>query len=253
MGNIKILDCTLRDGGYCNQWKFGSNNIKAIVNGLTESGIDIIECGFLTNRVGYNPDVSKFTSISEIAKVIPLDRKGSMYVCMVNYGEFYLEDIPQYDGTSVDGVRVAFHKKDMKEAVNFCFALKQKGYSVFMQAMVSLSYTDEEFLNLIKLSNDLNPFAFYIVDSFGVMKRKDLIRLFYVVEHNLKEGIEIGYHSHNNMQLAFSNSQLFLEQNTSRDIIIDSTLMGIGRGAGNLSTEMIVRYLNFKYSVNKIK
>lgn len=244
MGNIKVLDCTLRDGGYCNQWQFGFGNIKSIISGLTESGVDIIECGFLTNRVDYNTDVSKFTTIGEIAKVIPSDRKASMYVCMVNYGEYRLEDFPVYDGTSVDGIRVAFHKKDLKGAISLCEGLKHKGYTVFMQAMVSLSYTDEEFLNLIKLSNELSPYAFYIVDSFGVMKRKDLIRLFYVVEHNLKDGIAIGYHSHNNMQLAYSNAQSLVDIRTNKDIIFDSSVFGMGRGAGNLNTELFVEYLN---------
>ncbi len=244
MGNIKVLDCTLRDGGYCNQWQFGFDNIKAITSGLTESGIDIIECGFLTNRVDYNPEISKFATIDEIAHVMPADRKGCMYVCMVNYGEYRLEDFPVFDGSSVDGIRVAFHKKDMKEAIELCCGLKRKGYKVFMQAMVSLSYTDEEFLNLIKLSNELEPYAFYIVDSFGVMKRKDLIRLFYVVEHNLKEDISIGYHSHNNMQLAYSNAQALVDIRTNKDIIFDSSVFGMGRGAGNLNTELFVEYLN---------
>lgn len=244
MGNIKVLDCTLRDGGYCNQWQFGFDNIKTIVSGLTESGIDIIECGFLTNRVEYNPDISKFSTIGEVSNVIPSDRKESMYVCMMNFGEYELEAIPPYDGTSVDGIRVAFHKKNMHEAIELCYGLKEKGYAVFMQAMVSLSYTDEEFLELIRLSNELNPYAFYIVDSFGVMKRKDLIRLFYEVEHNLKNGIIIGYHSHNNLQLAYSNAQALVDIRTNKDIVLDSSIFGMGRGAGNLNTELFVEYLN---------
>lgn len=244
MGKIKVLDCTLRDGGYCNQWQFGFDNIKTIVRGLTDSGIDIIECGFLTNRVGYNSDVSKFTTIEEISHVIPSERKGAMYVCMMNFGEYKLENIPVYDGTSVDGIRVAFHKKNMEEAISLCYGLKEKGYAVFMQAMVSLSYTDEEFLHLIKLANSLRPYAFYIVDSFGVMKRKDLIRLFYVVEHNLEDGIVIGYHSHNNLQLAYSNAQALVDILTNKDVIIDSSVFGMGRGAGNLNTELFVEYLN---------
>jgi len=244
MSSIKVLDCTLRDGGYCNQWQFGFDNIKTIVGGLTESGIDIIECGFLTNRVTYNQDVSKFTTIEQIGQVIPSDRRGSMYVSMMNFGEYRLEDIPPYDGSSVDGIRVAFHKKNMNEAISLCYGLKEKGYAVFMQAMVSLSYSDEEFLQLIRLANDLNPYAFYIVDSFGVMKRKDLIRLFYVVEHNLKDGIVIGYHSHNNLQLAYSNAQSLVDIRTNKDIILDSSVFGMGRGAGNLNTELFVEYLN---------
>lgn len=244
MGGILVLDCTLRDGGYCNEWKFGEKNIKKIVNGLVEAGIDIIECGFLTNRVAYNAEVTKYTQIQEVSRMIPQNRQGKEFVCMVNYGEYNLEDIPEYDGTSIDGLRVAFHKKDMIEALKFAKGIKKKGYKVFIQAMVSLSYSDEEFLDLINRVNAFEPYAFYIVDSFGVMKRNDLQRLFYLVEHNLKQGICIGFHSHNNMQLAYSNAQTLVDTRTSRELIIDSSVYGMGRGAGNLNTELFVDYLN---------
>ena len=110
--------------------------------------------------------------------------------------------------------------------------------------MVSVSYSDEEFLDLIKRVNDIEPYAFYIVDSFGMMKRKDLTRFFYLVEHNLKESIFIGFHSHNNMQLAYSNAQSLVDMHTDRGMIIDSSVYGMGRGAGNLNTELFVEYLN---------
>ena len=110
--------------------------------------------------------------------------------------------------------------------------------------MVSLSYTDEEFLDLIRRVNELEPYAFYIVDSFGMMKRKDLTRLFYLVEHNLNEKIKIGFHSHNNMQLAYSNAQSLVDLHSDRELIIDSSVYGMGRGAGNLNTELFVQYLN---------
>lgn len=244
MGNIRVLDCTLRDGGYCNQWAFGKNNTKKIIGGLVEAGIDIIECGFLTNNVVYNEDITKYTTLQEVAHMIPDDREGRLFVCMVNYGEYNLEDLPDYDGSSIDGLRVAFHKKDMIPALEFCKGIKAKGYKVFVQAMVSLSYSDEEFLDLINRANQFEPYAFYIVDSFGVMKRNDLIRLFYMVEHNLKKGISIGYHSHNNMQLAYSNAQALIDIRTNCDIIVDSSIFGMGRGAGNLNSELFVEYLN---------
>lgn len=110
--------------------------------------------------------------------------------------------------------------------------------------MVSLSYTDEEFLDLICCVNELEPYAFYIVDSFGMMKRKDLTRLFYLVEHNLNENIKIGFHSHNNMQLAYSNAQSLVDLHSDRELIIDASVYGMGRGAGNLNTELFVQYLN---------
>lgn len=244
MKNVKVLDCTLRDGGYCNQWKFGKDNIRRIFEGLVESGIDIVECGFLTNKVNYDENITKYTTLQEVAAVIPQNREHKLFVCMVNYGEYDIDDIPVYDGSSVDGLRIAFHKKDMISALEYCKAIRDKGYKVFIQAMVSLSYSDEEFLKLISLSNEILPYAFYIVDSFGVMKQKDLIRLFYMVEHNLNLGIAIGYHSHNNMQLAYSNAQALVDIRTNHEVIFDSSVYGMGRGAGNLNTELFVEYLN---------
>ena len=244
MGFLKVLDCTLRDGGYCNEWRFGNRNTKTIAASLVEANVDIVELGFLTNRVSYDPEVTKYTDLAQMAAMIPTDRAGKLFVCMVNYGEFELEQLPEYDGSSVDGIRVAFHKRDRYEALRFCEGIKNKGYKVFIQAMVSLNYTDEEFLELIRLSSAFMPYAFYIVDSFGVMKRRDLLRLFYTVEHNLAQGIAIGYHAHNNMQLAYSNAQALVDIRTNRDRIIDSSVFGMGRGAGNLNTELFVAYLN---------
>lgn len=252
MENVNILDCTLRDGGYCNQWRFGKNNIIKIINGLVEAGINIIECGFFTNKVQYNTEIAKFTTMEEIAEILPRNRQNKLFVCLINYGEYEPDEIPQYDGTSLDGFRIAFHKKDMVSALEFCKKIKQKGYKVFVQPMVSLNYSDEEFLELIRTVNEFEPYAFYIVDSFGVMKQKDLVRLFYMVEHNLKESITIGYHSHNNMQLAYSNAQALVDIRKKRNMIIDSSIFGMGRGAGNLNTELFVEYLNDNFSTNYI-
>ena len=244
MNKIHVLDCTLRDGGYCNEWRFGFDNAKRITSGLVESNIEIIECGFITNKVSYDPDVTKFTTIEEITDIIPKNRAGRVFVAMMNYGEYNVDDLPAYDGSSIDGIRVAYHKKNRYEALELCKKIKEKGYLVFIQAMVSLSYSDEEFLEMIKIVNELEPYAFYIVDSFGMMKGKDLTRLFYMVEHNLKDKIWIGFHSHNNMQLAYSNAQRLTTVQTSRNLIIDSSIMGMGRGAGNLNTELFIEYLN---------
>lgn len=244
MNLVQVLDCTLRDGGYCNQWDFGFHNACKITSGLVEANIDIIECGFLTNRMAYQPNMTKFTSIEQISAVIPQNRNNKLFLVMINYGEYDAEDLPDWDGSSVDGIRVAFHKKDMQNALAFCEKVREKGYKVFIQAMVSLCYSDDEFLDLIRRVNRLKPYAFYIVDSFGMMKNKDLIRLFYMVEHNLESDIWIGFHSHNNMQLAYSNAQKLIAVQTNRNLIVDSSVYGMGRGAGNLNTELFVDYLN---------
>lgn len=249
MGNSKyskkqILDCTLRDGGYCNQWRFGENNIRKIITSLSEAGIDIIECGFLSSKKEHSRDITIFNDISEITSFLPSKREHQLFVAMINFGDYCIDDLPNYDGSSIDGIRVAFHKKDMIPALELCKQIIMKGYKVFVQAMVSLSYSDLEFIDLINRVNLFRPYAFYIVDSFGCMKKKDLIRMFYNVENNLSDDIYIGYHSHNNMQLAFSNAQELVELPTNRSLIIDSSVFGMGRGAGNLNTELFVEYLN---------
>ncbi|RDU22005.1 aldolase catalytic domain-containing protein [Anaerosacchariphilus polymeriproducens] len=243
MNEIHVLDCTLRDGGYINNWQFGEKNIKKIIVKLQLAYIDIIECGFLTDKKKRNKDSSLFDTIPKMQEYLPTDKRNGLVVCMVNYGEYNLDEIPQYDGT-IDGIRVAFHKKDMNDALEFCEGIAKKGYKLFIQPMVAVTYTDEEYIQLIEASNKINPYAFYIVDSFGVMKREDLMRLYYLVDHNLKQEIRLGYHSHNNIQMAYSNAQALVDLKTNRNLIIDTSVFGMGRGAGNLNTELFMEHLN---------
>ena len=233
MKSVKLLDCTLRDGGYVNNWEFGIENIKTVIHQLTAANIEIIECGFLTLDM-HNDNFTLFGNINLIGKYLPDQKNGAMYVAMINCGELDVSNIPLCRETKLDGLRLAFHKKDIVKAIKDCAILIEKGYKLFVQPMVSLSYTDIEFIELIEMVNKQNPFAFYIVDSFGVMNGSDLMRLFTLTDHNLKETISIGYHSHNNLQMAFSNSQQLIQRNSRRNIILDSSIMGMGRGAGNL-------------------
>lgn len=244
MQEIQILDCTLRDGGYCNEWEFGNQNIRKIVHGLRDAEIDIVECGFLTDKVLWNSDSSRYNSAEQVSTILSPKHTNTVYVCMINYGEYDISQLKDYDGTSIDGIRVAFHKKNAESAIMLCHTLKQKGYKVFVQPMVSMGYTDTEFIRLIQDCNCLNPYAFYIVDSFGVMKRQELMRLYYIIEHNMNPSIKIGYHSHNNMQLAYANAQALVDMRTNRDLIIDCSILGMGRGAGNLNTELFIEYMN---------
>ncbi len=246
MKRISVLDCTLRDGGYCNLWNFSKENIELIISNLTKANIDVIECGFLTKKVDYNKDFSLFDSIGK-AEIFIKNRGVSSFALMVNFGEMDIQDIPQYNGGMIDTIRVAFHKKDSVDALKMCKDLCNKGYRVFIQAMVSLSYSEEEFLSLINNVNAIMPYAFYIVDSFGVMKTDTLAHLMNIVDENLNEGIVVGFHSHNNMQLSYANAQLFCSLAEKREIIVDSSIMGMGRGAGNLNTELFTEYLNDKY------
>lgn len=248
MGIIRLLDCTLRDGGYCNQWNFGQHNIRKIMMGLEESGVEIVECGFLNDNISYDIDCTRFQSIAQAEALITSDKKNMQYVCMANYGELDIEHLPEYQGGIVDGIRVAFHIGEMRDALELCRQIRQKGYKVYIQPMVILDYSDQEFMTLLHIANEILPYAFYIVDSFGVMKKKQLIHFYNMTAHNLDESICIGFHSHNNMQLSYSNAQEFLALQGNRDVIVDSSIFGMGRGAGNLNTELFEQYLNDNYN-----
>lgn len=243
---IKILDCTLRDGGYNNNWEFGENNILKIYNSLIESGIDIIECGFLTKKLKCTKEQSLFDSVKRISEVFKPTNNNNLSVCMINYGEYDLKDLANRLETDIHGLRIAFHRRDRVSALEYCKGIVQKGYKLFMQPMVSMAYSDEEFLELIRITNEIKPYAFYIVDSFGVMKKSDLMRFFYMTDNNLDKSISIGFHSHNNLQLSYSHAQTLVDLQSDREIIIDSSVMGMGRGAGNLNTELFIQYLNEK-------
>jgi len=126
--------------------------------------------------------------------------------------------------------------------------IKEKGYKIFIQPVGINSYSDIELINLIEKVNLIEPYAFYIVDTLGILNKKSITYLFGILDNNLKKSINIGYHSHNNLQLAFSNAQEIIDWATNRSIIIDASVFGMGRGAGNLCTELLTSYLNNNYS-----
>lgn len=247
MSKVSILDCTLRDGGYVNQWDFGFEVIGKIISRLSEGNIEIIECGFLTDGM-WSRDMTKFNS-----SVIPEELKAHclqniLYVGMIALGEkeLHYNVIPERNEQTLDGIRITFHhdEHETERAFEFAKNFMNKGYKVFMQPIGTMFYSDLELLTLISKINKLTPYAFYIVDTLGSMNSEMLLRLFYLINHNLKGEISIGFHGHNNLQLAFSNAKSIIDLHSERSIIIDSSIFGMGRGAGNLCTELIADYLN---------
>lgn len=250
--SVSILDCTLRDGGYVNDFRFGKHRIRSIIRRLANAGIDIVECGFLMSGKT-DPDRSLFASIEAVNAYIDKKIDGILYVAMIAYGDISDEEISPCDKSGVEGIRVTFHNHQVEQAFELGYKLMAKGYKVFMQPVGTVSYTDYEFLELVEKVNVMKPFAFYIVDTMGTLYKDSLLHLFYMADKNLDSSVRIGYHSHNNLQLAFSNAQALVDLPTKRDIIVDSSVYGMGRGAGNLCTELISQYINdnvtMKYDV----
>lgn len=248
MKRANLLDCTLRDGGYLVDAQFGDTVITGIIKGLTESGIEVIECGFLKDEP-HEEGSTIFNNAAQIRDYLPKDRRQASYVCLADYSRYTISNLDAYDGTSIDGVRACFFKHERYEVIEFCQEIVKKGYKLYVQPVDVLGYTDAELIELIELINPLEPYAFSIVDTFGSMYKEDLQRVFYLIHHNLTSSSSIGFHSHNNLQMSYALSQEFIEMTQGlRNVTVDATMCGMGRGAGNTNTELMMQYLNRKYN-----
>jgi 4-hydroxy 2-oxovalerate aldolase len=250
MKNVKVLDCTLRDGGRVIDCAFGDRAIRQIADKLARAGIDIVELGFLRDPrlVSYEAGSTFFTDVGQIARFVPADRRGSEYVAFADYGMFDFGALAPRSGDSIDGIRVGFTKDDYgssrEELLRAFRAVKERGYSLYAQGVNSLSYSDIELLSLVGDMNAAKPCGFGIVDTYGAMYSDDVARIYGLIDHNLDSSIAIDFHSHNNFQLSFSFAQEVIRlSNGVRGIVIDATLGGMGKVAGNLCTELIADFL----------
>ncbi len=247
MGNIYLLDCTLRDGGYVNDWRFGEDTIKGFGKKIAMTGIKYYEVGFLKGD-SYDPDIAKFPTVESFKNVILPKSPDLIYVGMLDMSApVALESIPPYDGTSIDMIRVIFKKNKADEAYVYCKKILELGYKLSVNFVGTDSYTDSEFIDGILRFNELQPDAMAIVDTFGLIKKKQFLRLVYLADNNMAPGIALCYHGHNNLQQAFGNAESLVELNLKRDVCIDACVFGMGRGAGNLNLELIAEYLNENY------
>ena len=246
MSKIKILDCTLRDGGYINDWNFSFNNIKSMIKKLNNAKIDIIEVGFLEDSYvnPYNKNRSFFNTIEQIEQIIPEKKLCEQYVAMMRLGNLTIESIKPYDGKSIDGIRITFNISDAGNIREACEAIKAKGYKLYIQPVSTTTYNLSKLEDLINEANEICPYGFYIVDTMGILMPHDLGDLFKFVDDRLNKDIVRGFHSHNNLQMSYSNAQFLAGLESKNDIIIDASIDGMGRGAGNLHTELITEYLN---------
>jgi 4-hydroxy 2-oxovalerate aldolase len=254
MGQIQLLDTTLRDGGLGFEDAVKQNNadnrydtetISNIIRHLKASQIDIIELGSLELTSDDRRCFAIYQNIQQISETMPEHSDNNqMYVALFRGPDTPINDIPNWEEHYCEGIRVIIRYSELKKSLAFCKAIADKGYKMFVQPMLTMRYTDEEIQLLIDAANDMCAYALYFVDSYGYMVSEDIIRFYDRYDNGLNASIKIGFHAHNNMNLAFSNVISFLEQKTNRGLIIDSCAIGSGQGAGNLQTEIIADYLN---------
>lgn len=247
-GEIRLLDCTLRDGGYVNDWEFGHNNLISIFERLTSAGVDIIEVGFLDERRPFDVNRSIMPGTKPVGKIWEsISERPPMVVGMIDYGTCDLARVEPCEESFLDGIRVIFKKHIMHEALAYCAQIKALGYKVFAQLVSVTSYDDNEMMELIRLVNEVKPYAVSMVDTYGLLHPEELLHYYQLLDEFVSADVQIGFHAHNNFQLAYANALAFLKKERKHDIVVDGTLYGMGKSAGNAPIELLAMTLNQEY------
>jgi 4-hydroxy 2-oxovalerate aldolase len=249
---IRILDCSIRDGGLINNWQFSDEFVRENVSGLNEAGVDYIEIGYKASRSQFDPKEYgkwRFCFDEDIKRIVDgIDLKSKLS-CMVDIGRVEDEDIVQQKDSPFHMIRVACYAKETVKAIELGKMIQDRGYEVSINIMAVSTNTERE---IDEALGDLAKTDFplvYVVDSFGNMYCEDITAL--VKKYSAAmPGKTIGIHTHNNRQLAFSNSVQAIIDGAN---YVDSSVYGIGRGPGNCCTELLLSFLqNPKYQLRPV-
>jgi len=249
---IKVIDCTVRDGGLMNKWQFDDTFVREVYDALCEAGIDYMEIGYLSSEKNFSREEVgpwKFCAEKDIRRIIGDREKKIKLSAMADIGRIDYHDIPPKSESSLDMIRVACYAHQADAAIDLAHHCQDKGYETTINLMavsiVGLRELDEA---LDDLSKSRVP-VIYLVDSFGAFYSEDIDHLAKKYMENLP-GKTIGIHTHNNQQLGFANTIAAIISGID---YLDATLLGIGRGAGNCPIELLISFLkNPKFKVRPL-
>lgn len=238
--SLQVLDCTIRDGGYINNWKFDKKLVRESYRALSKSGVDYIEIGYRGTTKYFDKDhygIWRFSPEETIREVVS-NINGTKLALMADYGKLELDDFCNASDSLVELVRLAVNREHFKEAITLLEQIKAKGYKVSLNAMNYNSFSKNERNELIAVLKRGGIDYIYVVDSYGSLFPYQIRP---IVEPLLSiPNIKVGFHPHNSLQMAFANT---LEAMRCGVHIVDSTIYGMGRAAGNLPTEIIIAFL----------
>ena len=235
----RILDCTIRDGGYLNDWYFDLKFVRELYRAHSRSGVDFVEIGFRSSDKHFDSKqygLWKFTPERLLSEVVK-DISGPAVSLMVDFGKVDIEDIPDRENSIASMYRVAVHKDKVLSAVELCNVIADKGYIASIQLMGIVNYTEDDYNQILESLKKAKIDYVYFADSYGCLLPSDIKGIF---DRLSVTGKKIGFHAHNNLQLGFANT---LEAIKNGVDIVDGTVYGMGRGAGNLPIEILLSYL----------
>lgn len=220
-----ILDCTIRDGGHLTDWNFTDELVRDTFEAAKVCGVKYFEIGYRNHGEG------KFSKcLNDDLRSIILDKGDVKLVVMVNAREFQ-EDL-FFEGDYADVVRVACHPNEISQGIEYCKILDDKNYESILHLMDVAHISDEQFRDLKQYSADK---ILYFADSYGALLPKDIQDCFKLF--NDKGFHNLGFHGHNNKQLAFINTLTAMDCGAAS---VDVTVYGMGRAAGNTPAELLL-------------
>lgn len=245
---IKVIDATLRDGGLVNDFYFSDEFAKALYKANIDAGVDYMEFGYRADKKQF--DVNKFgkwkfTSDEDILSIIG-KKDPRMKICiMADVGRTdYKNDIKPKKDSPVDLIRVATYIHQMPECIEMINYISSLGYEVTCNIMAISTVTDEELVEALNALAKTNVIGVYVVDSYGSLYPKQTRHLVKLYKDILAPaGKMVGIHAHNNQQCAFANT---IEAKACGAKMLDVTMHGMGRGAGNCFSENLVGLFNGK-------
>lgn len=233
-----FLDCTLRDGGYINDWNFSWHFAKALYRAVSQAGADYIEAGFFEpgNDTDHPWTNLRKEDLEQLRASLP---SGTKIAVMINYGSVNLEDVPHRSQYPADMIRVAAPGNKAREGTAFSAALTAKGYETTINYMGASNYTNAQVIELIDIINEFKDSVgfFYVADSFGGLLPSRTREIFTTLRFGTDA--RLGFHPHNNLQMAFANCIEAIEAGID---IVDGSVFGMGRGAGNLFSDAVIAY-----------
>ena len=250
--DIRILDCTLRDGGLVNNFAFPDEFVKALYQANIASGVDYMEFGYKASKRLFSTEEFgewKFCDEASIRRIVGENDSPMKISVMADVGRCdYQTDILPKSESVIDLVRVATYIHQIPTAIRMIADAKEKGYEVSVNIMAVSKVGELELQSGIEMLAQSGVDYLYLVDSYGAFypeQVKTLTELY--MEIGEKYGITVGYHGHNNQQLAFANTIESLRYGAS---LLDGTVCGMGRGAGNCFLESLLGFLkNPKYDI----
>jgi 4-hydroxy 2-oxovalerate aldolase len=242
---IRVLDCTIRDGGLMNNHQFEDRVVKAVYEACVASGIDYMEIGYRASRKNIKLGEHgcwKYCQEEDIRRIVGDNATALKLSIMADAGKCdYREDIPSKKDSVIDLVRVACYVHQVPMALDMLKDARDKGYETTVNLMAVTTVGDCELDAALELLANSEAQAIYVVDSFGALYPQQTRRLVLkYLQHAKAGGKEVGIHAHNNLQLAYANT---IEAIALGANYLDATMAGLGRGAGNCPMELLLSLL----------